>query len=193
MSSPTPQERAQIWDKLNAMQGHRCAYCEVAIFEGKRHIEHFRQRSRYPQGTFDWNNLFGSCDRDGVCGRYKDECGIYPHMNLIKPDVDDPDEFLVFDPQGGIHPKAGLTADMLHRAKETIRILNLDGGGLPHMRKAAACGYLQQVEAWEAFASEFPEEEWRPIVEQELEQELATTGHLPFATAIRHTLTRMGA
>jgi uncharacterized protein (TIGR02646 family) len=192
MQSPTSAERGEIWAKLDAMQGSRCAYCEAEISEGDRHIEHFRQRSRYPQGTFDWSNLFGSCGRDGICGRHKDQCGPYPHTDLIKPDVDDPDEFLMFDPQGGVHPKAGLPAGKQHRAQETIRILNLSGGGLPHMRKAAACGYVQLVEQWAAYASEFPEEEWRPIVEQELAQELANTVHLPFATAIRHTLTRVG-
>ncbi len=189
MQSPTPAERGDIWVQLNAVQANRCAYCEMAISESSRHIEHFRQRGRYPQGTFDWHNLFGSCDRDGVCGRHKDQCGVYHHADLLKPDVDDPDEFLVFDPQGGVHPKAKLTQDKEHRAQETIRILNLTGGGLPHMRAAAAAGYLQQVEQWAEYASHFPEEEWRPIVEQELARELDRTLHLPFSTAIRHTLT----
>lgn len=190
MQSPNGVERNDIWDKLNAMQGNRCAYCELEISQGKRHIEHFRQRRLHPQGTFDWNNLFGSCDRDGVCGKYKDRCGHYPHEDLIKPDVDDPDDFLVFDPQGGIHPKVGLTPDKHHRATETIRILKLDGGGLPHMRREAALGYLQLVELWAEYEKEFPNEDWRSIVEQELKDEIANTAHLPFATAIRHTLTR---
>lgn len=191
MQSPAGAERGEIWTKLDAMQGCRCAYCEGAISEGMRHIEHFRQRDRYPQGTFDWNNLFGSCDRESTCGTYKDRCSTYPHGNLIKPDMEDPDEFLVFDPQGGVHPKAGLTPDKDHRALETIRILNLTGGGLPHMRSGAASNYLQLVELWAEYAGQFLEEEWRPIVEQELAQELANTAHLPFATAIRHTLTRV--
>lgn len=65
---PTAVERADIWDKLNAMQGQRCAYCEGPMGTDNRHIEHFRQRARYPQGTFDWHNLFGSCARPGTCG-----------------------------------------------------------------------------------------------------------------------------
>lgn len=192
MQSPTGAERGDIWTKLDAMQDCRCAYCEAIISRDKRHIEHFRQRGRYPQGTFDWNNLFGSCDRPGTCGDHKDKCGSYNHTALIKPDVEDPDEYLVFDPQGGIHPRAGLTPDKHYRALATIRILNLTEGGLPRMRSAAAFGYLQQVEVWAEYASQFPEEQWRPIVEQELAQELANTAHLPFATAIRHTLTRVG-
>lgn len=187
--SPTGAERGEIWDKLNSMQDGLCAYCETSIHQGNRQIEHFRQRSRYPQGTFDWSNLFGSCKRDGVCGVHKDQCGLYPPANLIKPDIDDPDEFFVFDSQGGIHPKAGLAPDEFERAKETIRILNLNGGGLPQMRRAAASGFLQTIEGWAEFSSQFPEEEWRPIVEYELEKELASTAHQPFATVIRHTLT----
>lgn len=193
MQSPTGAERGEIWAKLDAMQGCRCAYCEAVISEGKRHIEHFRQRNRYPQGTFAWSNLFGSCDREGSCGTHKDRCGVYPHADLIKPDVEDPDEFLVFDPQGGVHPRAGLAPDQHQRAEQTICILNLNGGGLPYLRRAAAQGYLQLVEQWAEYASQFPEEEWLPIVEQELAQELSNTAHLPFATAIRHTLTRVVA
>lgn len=191
MQSPDPSERGEIWSKLNAMQGGRCAYCEAAISQGKSHIEHFRQRNRYPQGTFDWRNLFGSCNRQGTCGDHKDKCGDYDPAALIKPDEEDPDEYLVFDSQGGVHPKAGLSPDKHHRAQETIRILNLTGDGLPHMRRGAAEGYLQNLETWAAYASNFPEEEWRPIVEQELAQELANTAQLPFATAIRHTLVRV--
>ena len=193
MSSPTPQERAQIWDKLNAMQGQRCAYCEVGIQRDSQEIEHFRQRSRYPQGTFDWHNLFGSCKDKGTCGDYKDKCGDYDHTLLIKPDTEDPDDFLVFDAYGGVSPKNGLSAQDHARAVATIRILNLNGQGLRYQRQAAAKGYLQFLEQLDEYASQFPEEEWRPIEKQELAQELTQTAHLPFATAIRHTLTRVGA
>lgn len=191
MQSPTPAERADIRTQLDAMQATRCAYCEAALKEDARHIEHFRQRNRYPQGTFEWSNLFGSCNRDDTCGKHKDDCGSYKHVDLIKPDIEDPDDFLVFDPQGGVHPKADLTPQAHHRAQETIRILNLQGAGLPYMRSAAAYGYQQQVEQWAEYASQFPEADWRPLVEQELQQELATTAHLPFSTAIRHTLMRV--
>lgn len=191
MQSPTPAERADIRNQLDAMQATRCAYCEAALKEDARHIEHFRQRDRYPQGTFEWSNLFGSCNRDDTCGKHKDQCGAYQHGDLIKPDIEEPDDFLVFDPQGGIHPKAGLSPLAQHRAEETIRIFNLQSGGLPHMRKGAACGYQQYLESWAELALEFPENEWLPIVEQELDLVLAETRHLPFATAIRHTLMRI--
>lgn len=193
MQSPTPTERADIWAKLYAMQGCCCAYCEVSIQPGAQEIEHFRQRSRYHHGTFDWHNLFGACKDKGTCGDHKDKCGSYDHTLLIKPDVEDPDDFLVFDAYGGVHPKHGLSPQDHARSEATIRILNLTGGGLPHMRRAAASGYLQQLELWAEYACQFPDEEWRPIVEQELAQELAQSVHLPFATAIRHTLTQASA
>ena len=190
MQSPTPVERAEIWEKLNAMQGSRCAYCEVMIASDNRHIEHFRQRNRYPQGTFDWSNLFGSCNRKGTCGDHKDNCGSYDHTVLIKPDQDNPDDFLVFTPDGYVSPRADLTEEQRHRATETIRIFNLNGpeGALRQIRQREVAGYIENAEYWAAIAAEYPEHEWWP----QLEEELAETAHLPFATAIRHTLTRIG-
>lgn len=182
---PTRAERAAIWEKLVAMQGNRCAYCEGPMRESQREIEHFRQRSRYPQGTFDWPNLFGSCKRAGTCGDHKDKCGDYPHQDLIKPDVEDPEAFLVFTPKGAIRPRANLQPYDQHRAKETIRILGLDGP-LNQMRRSAVAGYIQTLEEFAEMAATFSENEWLPL----LQEEIQNTAHLPFATAIRHVLTR---
>ena len=153
--------------------------------ETSRHIEHFRQRSRYPQGTFDWHNLFGSCNRTGTCGDHKDKCGVYPHQDLIKPDIEDPEVFLVFTPNGSVRARANLSPEAQHRAKETIRILALDGA-LSQIRRAEVAGYIQTAEFFIELAQDFPEEEWLP----ELLQEIQNTAHLPFATAIKHVLTR---
>ncbi|TXL03989.1 TIGR02646 family protein [Methylococcaceae bacterium CS1] len=60
-------DRTEIWVKLDVIQQNRCAYCEAAIKTEREssnsHIEHFRQRRAhsYPQGTFLWSNMFGSC------------------------------------------------------------------------------------------------------------------------------------
>ncbi|MCZ2498906.1 TIGR02646 family protein [Xylophilus sp. Kf1] len=186
--SPKSAERADIWALLNSMQREMCAYCECRLKLDDRHIEHFRQRSRYPQGTFDWTNLFGSCCRSGTCGSRKDKCGTYPPGDLLKPDVDNPDDFLVFDAEGGVSARANLGVQQKHRADETIRILGLRKGGLPQMRKVAAKGYLHHLEDWQALADSCPEEEWRPLVEEDLAEQLLATADQPFATAIRHTL-----
>ena len=184
MGSPTPEERQHIWDKLDAMQGHRCAYCEATIGPGNREIEHFRQRSRYPQGTFDWYNLFGSCKRVGSCGDHKDKCGPYTPADLIKPDTEEPEALLVFAPDGSISPRTGLAPAQHQRAVETIRILNLNGA-LRQIRRTEIAGYVQTAEEFAAMAAEFDEGEWWPLLQQELE----TIANLPFATAIRHILT----
>lgn len=184
-TTPTQVERGVIWDELNAMQGHRCAYCEGSLTESNRHIEHFRQRDRYPQGTFDWTNLFGSCDREESCGKHKDKCGAYPPGDLIKCDVEDPERFLVFTPNGNVSARAGLSPTDAHRANETIRIFNLNGV-LKHIRKAEVAGYIQTAEDFATMATFSEEHEWLPM----LQEEVNNTSHLPYATAIKHVLTR---
>lgn len=181
---PTSEHRDHIWMKLTAMQGERCAYCEAAITPSTRHIEHFRQRNRHPQGTYDWHNLFGSCKRFGTCGNQKDSCGHYPHEDLIKPDVEDPEAYLIFTPNGSVQPRANLSPRDRVRAEQTIRILGLEGA-LTQIRKAHTSGYLQTALDIAELARDLPEQEWLPFLQDELE----LVAHLPFATAIKHVLT----
>ena len=122
----TPAEKTEIWEQLDVMQKGRCAYCECALPVQNdyyvAHIEHFRQRGRYPQGTFEWVNLFGSCNRKDSCGKHKDESGAYPHEDLIKPDIEDPEHFFLFVSDGSIAIRQGLSAAEQHRATENLRI-----------------------------------------------------------------------
>jgi uncharacterized protein (TIGR02646 family) len=184
---PTPEEKAdQIWPALEAMQGNRCAYCEDAIGNGNRHIEHFRQSSRYRQGTFEWSNLFGSCNRNESCGKHKDSCDPYNHEDLIKPDEEDPEHFFLFVSDGTIQVQRTLNTQEAHRASETLRVFNLNSanGPLRHMRKRAIAGYLQTAEEIRQIAEVFPQEEWLPF----LEEEISRIRELPFATAMKHSL-----
>jgi uncharacterized protein (TIGR02646 family) len=187
-SEVTPTEKASIWNALEAMQGTLCGYCEADISNGQKHIEHFQQKSRAPAVTFLWSNLFGSCNRDDSCGKHKDRCATYNPTDLIKPDVDDPESFFVFVSDGTIAVRKGLSQQDTRRANETLRIFNLDAqhGPLRRMRQQAAAGYLQTGEVLLSLASEYPPEEWQPL----LDGELAATAHLPFATTIKHTLSR---
>lgn len=185
MTSTNGTERGEIWDKLGVMQGARCAYCEAKLLKGKRHIEHFRQRSRYPQGTYDWGNLFGSCDREASCGKHKDRCDIYDHTDLIKPDTEDPEKFFVFSPDGSVQPRVNLNKADRYRATETIRIFNLNGAWR-QSRRYEIEGYVQIAEHFAELAANFKESEWWPL----FQEELAQIAHLPFATAIKHVLTR---
>lgn len=190
VDTPTSDEKAEIWEKLDAMQAQRCAYCETGIEDnGKRHIEHFRQCSRYPQGTFDWRNLFGSCNRQDSCGKHKDRC-VYNPDDLIKPDDEDPEHFFLFVSDGTIVVRDGLSVVEQRRAKETLRVFNLDSehGPLRRQREREVAGYRQLAADILAYVDQFPAQEWLPL----LKSELAATAHLPFATAIKHTLMPTG-
>jgi uncharacterized protein (TIGR02646 family) len=186
----TDQDREEIWQALEAMQGSRCAYCEAGITQYRRHIEHFVKKGRNPRVTFQWENLFGSCNREDSCGKYKDHSASpYSDADLLKPDVDDPDDFLIFVHDGTIQPRQNLDAVQQRRAEETLRVFNLDAehGALRQMRKAATSGYLQTAETLWALAEEFDDDEWQQL----LDAELAAIADLPFVTAIRHTLCQM--
>lgn len=178
-------DRASIWVSLDQMQQSRCAYCERPIRRSEHsdaHIEHFRQRSLYHQGTFEWNNLFGSCNHPDSCGKYKD-VQTYNYRHLIKMDDEDPDNFLRFLPDGQVVPTDSLDDNQSNRARETIRVFNLNGP-LKQVRRSQVIGYLYDAEELAQLAVEFDESEWRPILEDILR---SIEGH-PFETAIRHVL-----
>lgn len=186
--TPSQPERVEIKTALETMQGRRCAYCECELDVHGQHIEHFRQRGRYPQGTFDWDNLFWSCEREDSCGKHKDRCGVYSPTDLIKPDVEDPEHFFLFASNGTIAIRiATLTAQEQDRAAKTLRIFNLDEerGALRFMRQAHCAGYLQTAEELQTISATWPQEDWLPF----LEEEIARTSHLPFCTVLKHTLT----
>lgn len=178
-------DKSQIWENLEAMQGRRCAYCEDRLPQIRRHIEHFRQQSRYPQGTFQWDNLFGSCDKQDSCGRRKDRAS-YREGDILKPDVDDPDDYLHFQADGRIMPRRDLPADMRHRAEKTLCVFNLDHerGPLRQMRRAAVQGYLATARDLQEWAAED-----EGLYFEYLHEELEAIAGQPFETAIRHLLT----
>ncbi|MCP4119750.1 MAG: TIGR02646 family protein [Desulfobacteraceae bacterium] len=184
------EEKLQIWQRLDEMQQKRCAYCESQINKDSEnkdaHIEHFRQRSRCPQETFKWSNLFGSCNRQDSCGNHKDRLPPYDPADLIKMDEENPDDYFLFVADGTIALRKNLTERQKHRAEESLRVFNLNPqhGALRYMRKATVQGYLQTAEELVEMALKFDAEEWLPL----LEEELNATKDLPFATAIRHIM-----
>jgi len=177
-------DKAQIHVQLERLQGRRCAYCEGSLDDLGQHIDHLRQRRAFPKLTFQWPNLYWSCLADDSCGRYKDhEAGPYEHDDLIDPCVDDPDRFFRFRADGGIEVRSGLSARDQHRAKETLRVFNLNPqfGRLRKMRKSAVDGFVYLVDG----CDDYSVSELGDI----FEAELAATAHLPFFTVVRHVLT----
>nr|WP_222864031.1 retron Ec78 anti-phage system effector HNH endonuclease PtuB [Pigmentiphaga aceris] len=180
-------EKSEIWTRLHEMQLNRCAYCECRLETAKGHIEHFRQRSRYKQGEFEWANLFGSCSKKESCGKFKDDFGNYDFGMLIKPDDDDPEEFLLFLPNGAVVPRDGIGNENHKRADLTIKVFGLRGC-LDQIRKVAISGYVSTLESIKDLAEQEPDGEWREFLMDELNKSSA----LPHATAIKHVLTMDG-
>ncbi|MCY1433203.1 hypothetical protein D9M71_492250 [compost metagenome] len=106
---------------------------------------------------------------------------------LLKPDNDNPDDYFIFISDGTITPREDLNQHNLHRALETLRVFNLDAehGALREMRREAVRGFLDTATALQEMYEENPDSE---ELQQYLAEELLATAHLPFATAIRHTL-----
>lgn len=154
-----PRHKEDIWEQLDVMQDGLCAYCEAFLVAGNKHIEHFFRKGKMPDGsapykhlTFVWNNLFGCCGKDNsdTCGHYKDQKdpngpGAYDSNHLIKPDIEDPRDFLTFQDTGMVEPKSGLSAIDLERTSETIRVLRLDFPALNSARRTQIEIFKQEL------------------------------------------------
>ncbi len=181
-----PAHKQEIQQCLEKMQGSRCAYCEGPLDDLGRHIEHFRQKHVFPTLTFDWRNLYWSCDQTNSCGRYKDhDAGAYDPNDLIDPAQEDPDRFFRFRSDGTIHIRtADLSDKDRRRASETLRIFNLnpEHGRLRQMRRRALEAYqAQEPDILYALQECTPAER-----DAFISDELARTASDPFSAVIRH-------
>jgi len=179
----TALDKQEIRTSLQQMQSDRCAYCEGEALH-KGHIEHFRRRHCFPDLTFDWDNLFLSCDSRAHCGHYKDRPKAAPYNpnDLIKPDVDAPDTFLYFHSSGEVLVRRGASAEEIHRAEETIRVFNLNDGQLKAQRRKVLKIYMQHAPG---ILEEF--EQWDEQLRREyIEAEITENSDVPYATVIRH-------
>ncbi|EGR0658319.1 TIGR02646 family protein [Vibrio cholerae] len=181
-----------IWEKLNIMQDGFCAYCECQLDEDntKRHIEHFIRKGQYPIVTFDWDNLFGSCNNPNRCGNYKDGAPAAKNIDLAKvckPDVMDPSELILFLNSGKVRAKTDLTQQNKELADNTIAVFNLDGDStLENSRKAAIAGEKRLADSyWEMFASD-DEGELVELLEEELSDALIRIKKAEHSTALEH-------
>jgi len=188
------QCKTAIRESLRAMQGPRCAYCEASVEFSDRHIEHFRRKGgngQFRNLTFDWSNLFLSCDGPRHCGHYKDNPrtgpGPYSPSDLVKPDVEEPDNFLYFYSNGRVEPRSGTLEAIAKRANETIRVFNLDAGQLRHPRERAVAKYIAHLDRDRAELATWSDADRRAY----FDSEIAETADRPFATAIRHYLERL--
>jgi len=184
----SPEDKTRIWEALQAMQLNRCAYCERKITDPKQHIEHFCPRNRFPQETFAWSNIFGSCNNRDHCGKHKDNkqhVQSYEPADLIKPDKEDPEKLLLFVVDGTVAIRHNLSLDDQRRAEETIRVFNLNAASLKNQRLQAVQAYLSLADD----QSELSDMDWCEYIKDELQE----AARHAFVTAVRHTLTEPDA
>lgn len=189
----TSSQKDIIWDKLFTMQGQRCAYCEAGIpLKGeKRHIEHFRRKGipQFKPLTFEWSNLFGSCSNGDRCGRYKDKQQ-YNDGDILKVDEENPEDFFIFLSSGGIKIREDLNDRDKFRAKETLRVFNLNpqSSGVKTERSLMISSYHYLAKQMVAMFDSYEEDEVLDIINDILDEHYSKIAGLPFETALRSFL-----
>lgn len=171
-------DKVELWQQLEAMQGAFCAYCERRLND-KKHIEHFFRRREKPQKTFEWANLFGSCNDLNSCGNYKDNKApsTIDMAKVCKPDSMDPADYLVFVADGTVVPKEGLSDSDTKIAQNTILIFNLNGNSkLRGKRRQVALIGRQFAQDYFELLNEYSESgdlEVKELLESERNENLA--------------------
>lgn len=87
-------KHSDIKKQLIPTEDTKCAFCEAIPNEsGYVEVEHFLPKSIYPEKTYKWENLLPSCKRCNL-KKLSLDTGLYP---IVKPDVDNPDDFFSYD------------------------------------------------------------------------------------------------
>lgn len=150
----TRKNKGPIWRALKQLQDDFCAYCEsLYIVNGTRkaHIEHFRDKTAYEHLTYEWSNLFACCENTEHCGHYKDRTlaggqrRVYDPDLLIKPDEDEPLQYLQYLVSGDIVVKLDISQQEQARANETIEVFNLTHSRLINSRREVIERFMQRL------------------------------------------------
>lgn len=147
-SAETRTRYLSIKTALGAEQFCVCCYCEsrVTVESDDSHVEHLKPRSRFPQDTFDYQNLSCSCQggrgTDAHCGHHKG--GDYDAALFVSPHNPDIEQLFRYNSEGGVAARDGA-----HEAQGQwmIQILNLDCPRLNNMRRSHGRGLLETIDA----------------------------------------------
>lgn len=113
-------------------QGYFCPYCELVINLENSQIEHIKPKDKYPWLTEEYSNYLAGCINPVTCGQHKKNMW---SDKFINPTLENPEEYLTYDIMTGeVIPKEkeGIKCE---KAKETIKILNLNNRKLCEARK----------------------------------------------------------
>jgi uncharacterized protein (TIGR02646 family) len=125
-----------VYAALKRMAGtrERCMYC---VDSEASDIEHFWPKTKHPTRMYVWKNLLIACTQ---CGRFKGE--EFPQAGdeaplLIDPSLEDPWEYLDFDPDtGNLNARYLLSlGEYSPKGQKTVTILHLD------KREGVSAGY----------------------------------------------------
>lgn len=184
----------EIWQHLKEMQKEFCAYCECRLINDnkKRHIEHFFNKDSYPQDTFNWSNLFGSCNHSERCGKFKDHSPLAKQIDLkkvCKPDQGtyDPSRILSFLTNGEVRAANHSDKSIRQIAENTIKIFNLNGdSSLINSRRVAVENEKKLAnEYWEMKAS-LSADDIAELLDAEYEKALTRISDAEYSTALKH-------
>jgi uncharacterized protein (TIGR02646 family) len=118
----TPQAKRVLRAALRELAYGKCVFCESALeVTTYLEIEHYVAKTVNSDLAFEWTNLLPACR---LCNSAKGE---QDHQGaLLKPDAEDPEPYFWIHPDTGkLEPHPRLDEAHAHRAKETIRICNL--------------------------------------------------------------------
>lgn len=129
---------------LTREQFNQCAYTELPLEYEKNdsHIEHLKRKDSafFPELTFEWTNLFVSCNFDDFGGRYKDEKYLKGKTRddnalIINPSLENPSEYFELTNWGELTIKTDLQGIAKSKAEETIKAFNLNHNSLQERRR----------------------------------------------------------
>ena len=124
----------QVQEALRIMFHGKCGYCESRIEHvSDPHIEHYRPKSRFPELTFDWNNLLLAC---GKCNSTRYKADKFPEANeggpLVNPCTDNPKDH--FDFIYDVQAKLASVVTTTERGRVTEELLGLNRNELRRHR-----------------------------------------------------------
>lgn len=142
--------KKKIKQYLLPTQSYLCAYCETELAQGENelgyHIEHIKPKSKYPDFTFQFNNLIISCFEKGnevdlqhydfsslSCGHFIKNT--YDPDLFIPPTEENCQNYFFYRLEGKIIPIHSLSEQDKKRALYTIDVLNLNCARLVRQRK----------------------------------------------------------
>nr|WP_075519106.1 retron Ec78 anti-phage system effector HNH endonuclease PtuB [Moritella viscosa]SHO18085.1 Putative uncharacterized protein [Moritella viscosa] len=184
----------EIWNYLGQMQNGFCAYCECLLAENnnKRHIEHFFQKGKNPAVTFDWTNLFGSCNHQNRCGKHKDlneEAKTVDLNDVFKPDISNFSDYALFLTSGEVRARSGLNNAQARIADNTIKVFNLNGDStLVNSRNSKIQNELPLInEYWALLSNDDNDDELKDLLDAELQDALERISSCEYSTALQHS------